>query len=265
MADEVLLHIRNVNLTLGGTHILRGVNGEIKKVVGHGQVVGLLGPSGIGKTQMFRVLSGLQAPTSGTITINTHEVAVHAGLVGVVAQDYQLFRHYTVKKNLLIGAKQGDLTEAEGKDKITALLNRFDLTDKMDLYPKELSGGQRQRIAIAQQVLCSKHFLLMDEPFSGLDPLMLDEVCNMITEVANMDGLNTIIVVTHDIRAAIKVADTLWLMGRDRDKDNKIIPGAYIKYEYDLKARGLAYHPELSATQKFTDFAKEIKDQFKTL
>ena len=94
------------------------------------------------------------------------------------------------------------------------LLNEFELADKYNLYPAQLSGGQRQRCAIIQQILCSEHFLLMDEPFSGLDLIMLEKTCELIAKVADMDDLNTIIVVTHDVTAACSVADHLWLMGR---------------------------------------------------
>ena len=100
-----------------------------------------------------------------------------------------------------------------------ALLKEFELEDKFNLYPAQLSGGQRQRCAIIQQILCSEHFLLMDEPFSGLDLLMLEKTCELITKVADMDDLNTIIVVTHDVTAACSVADHLWLMGRDSRRE----------------------------------------------
>ena len=92
-------------------------------------------------------------------------------------------------------------------------LKEFDLADKFNLYPVLLSGGQRQRCAIIQQILCSEHFLLMDEPFTGLDLIMLEKTCELIQKVADMDDLNTIIVVTHDVTAACAVADHLWLMG----------------------------------------------------
>jgi ABC-type nitrate/sulfonate/bicarbonate transport system ATPase subunit len=101
------------------------------------------------------------------------------------------------------------------------------MLDCSQLYPAQISGGQRQRIAIAQQLLCSEHFLLMDEPFSGLDLVMEAKVCELINEIACLDELNPIIVVTHDVTAAATVADHLWLMGRDRGASGNIIPGAH--------------------------------------
>src|SRR5256884_4871141 len=113
-------------------------------------------------------------------------------------------------------------------EKVLKYLRRLDMVDQAQLYPAQISGGQRQRIAIAQQLLCSDHFLLMDEPFSGLDVIMEAKVCELINEIACLDELNTIIVVTHDVTAAASVADHIWLMGRDRDERGTIIPAARI-------------------------------------
>jgi polar amino acid transport system ATP-binding protein/sulfate transport system ATP-binding protein len=145
------------------------------------------------------------------------------------------------------------------------LLKRFGLGSHAKRYPVQLSGGQRQRVAIAQQLLCSDHFLLMDEPFSGLDPLMVDEVVRLITEVGSMDEENTIIVVTHDIPAAISVADTLWLMGRERDEQGNIIPGARIVSTYDLIERGLAWQTNVTQLPEFAQCVREVRDRFRQL
>jgi ABC-type nitrate/sulfonate/bicarbonate transport system ATPase subunit len=262
---NTVLRIEDVSLTFGTTQILRDVNGKIDDIVGHGQVVGLLGPSGIGKTQLFNILAGLRKPTTGRVLINDTGTPVTAGAVGVVGQKYPLIPHKTVIKNLVFAGTQSGKSKVDAKAKSLELLERFKLADRANYYPVQLSGGQRQRIAIAQQMLCSEHFLLMDEPFSGLDPLMNDEVCALISEVANMDELNTIIVVSHDLRSAIKVADTLWLMGRGRDDAGNIIPGAYIKKTYDLIERNLAWRPEISKTVGFLEFSNEVKEEFKLL
>ena len=155
--------------------------------------------------------------------------------------------------------------KVEAKEKSFHMLGRFGLQDRTSLYPEQLSGGQRQRVAIAQQLLCSEHFLLMDEPFSGLDPIMKDKVCELITEVASAHELNTIIVVSHDISATISIADTLWLMGRDIGADGKIIPGAKLKYVYDLAEKGLAWHPDIQLMPRFSDLVREVKEKFRIL
>ena len=139
------------------------------------------------------------------------------------------------------------------------------LADQIRKYPAELSGGQRQRVAIAQQLLCSEHFLLMDEPFSGLDILMIERVCQMLKEISCAHEHNTIVVVSHDIHATACIADTLWVMGRDRDAQGNIIPGAFIKYSFDLCERGLAWSKDIKKNPDFMKLINEIRDLFITL
>ncbi len=266
---NALLKIDNVSLEYDGRPILKNVSAEIKNIVRadrpQGQVVGFLGPSGIGKTQLFRIIAGLNAPTSGRVTINGLDRPVTAGEVGVVAQDYPLFEHRTVMSNLILAAARKEKNEKTARDKVLQYLKDFDLIDKAHLYPVQLSGGQRQRCAIIQQILCSDHFLLMDEPFSGLDLLMLEKTCELIQKGSNMDELNTIIVVTHDITAAASVADHLWLMGRDQDARGNPLPGSHIVETYDLIERDLCWHPEIITQPRFVEFVREVKDRFRGL
>jgi len=145
----------------------------------------------------------------------------------------------------MLAAAQKEKDNKVAHDKVIQYLNDFELIDKARLYPVQLSGGQRQRCAIIQQILCSDHFLLMDELFSGLDLLMLERTCALIQKVANMHELNTIIVVTHDVTAAASVADHLWLMGRDHDAQGNPLPGSHIVETYDLIERDLCWHSEI--------------------
>lgn len=221
---DTLLSLKNIGLSFGEKLVLRDINAIIPDLPNQGQIVALLGPSGIGKTQLFRMIGGLNPPTVGEILITGEQRKVITGEVGVVAQSYPLFQHRTVMSNLKLAA---DLSSnpKERLDKIKFYLDKFQITHIADKFPLEISGGQKQRTAIVQQLLCSDHFLLMDEPFSGLDVLMVDEVCNIIRIVADLDELNTLILITHDIKAAIAVSDELWMIGREPDK-----PGATLKY-----------------------------------
>lgn len=187
------------------------------------------------------------------------------GIVGMVAQNYPLFRHRTVMGNLLVALEHSSLSKKDREKKALEYLDTFKLSERADFYPSQLSGGQRQRIAIIRELLCSEHFLVMDEPFTGLDPLMKDAVCELIHKVASLDEKNTIFVVAHDIAALVQIADTLWLFGRDRDESGAPIPGATINKQYNLIERGLAWKPSISSTPEFAEFVKEVKEQFKTL
>jgi polar amino acid transport system ATP-binding protein/sulfate transport system ATP-binding protein len=267
--SNVILKAENISLTLGGNPILKDLDVEIKDVTQPGQttgqIVGFLGPSGVGKTKFFEILAGLLEPTTGQVLLGTPLKPVGVGMVGVVQQNYPLFGHRTVASNLMVAARKLYKTEAEAKERMAYLLERFKLTDKQNLYPIQLSGGQRQRIAIAQQLLSSEHFLLLDEPFSGLDVNMIDEVSELICEIAHLNEVNTVIVISHDIDATAAVADTLWLMGRDRDANDQVIPGARIKHSYDLIDIGLYNQPDIIDKPAFRALVKEIRDLFHTL
>ncbi|ABF43319.1 ABC transporter, ATPase subunit [Candidatus Koribacter versatilis Ellin345] len=266
---KTLLKVESVTLEYDGRPILKNVNAEVRDVIVpgriQGQVVGFLGPSGCGKTSLFRIIAGLNEPTSGRVTVNGLDRPVRAGEVGVVAQSYPLFEHRTVMSNLMLAAQQKESSASAAKDKVMSYLREFELEDKYNLYPAQLSGGQRQRCAIIQQILCSEHFLLMDEPFSGLDLLMLEKTCELIAKVANMDELNTIIVVTHDVTAACSVADHIWLMGRDTDAAGNKVPGSRIMKEYNLIDMDLCWHPGIITSSKFTEFVREVKEDFRKL
>ncbi len=264
--DETLLSIADVSLTLGGNSILRGVTAEVRNIrrpgLNQGQVVALLGPSGVGKTQLFKILAGLQSANHGQVLVTEKLIPVKAGMVGVVPQQYTLFRHRTILGNLVVAACERGHSADEAKKRAREYLVRFGLADKELAYPAQLSGGQRQRVAIIQQLLSSEHFLLMDEPFSGLDPLMKDQVCKLISEVASSNELSTIIVTTHDIESAVAIADTVWLMGRIRDEKGKSL-GAHIITKYDLIEAGLAWQTDIQYSPKFHEMVNVIKTEFK--
>jgi len=266
---NTLLKIDNVSLEYDGRPVLSGVTAEVKDIIVpgriQGQVVGILGPSGCGKTTLFRIIAGLHAPTSGRVTVNGFDRPVRAGEVGVVAQSYPLFEHRTVLGNLMLAATRKDKDSRVAREKVMAYLKEFELEDKYNLYPAQLSGGQRQRCAIIQQILCSEHFLLMDEPFSGLDLIMLEKTCELISKVSNMDDLNTIIVVTHDVTAACSVADHLWLMGHEPGSDGVTPPGSRIVKQYNLIDRDLCWKPGIITTAPFNNFVREVKEEFRRL
>lgn len=268
---EGLLHVDKLNLSYGQKLILRDVDLQIKNIVrpnmNQGQVVALLGPSGVGKTQLFRCIAGLHKPTGGRVVLGDPTAdgqaskvlpVVKAGDVGVVFQNYPLLKHRTIWSNLKLAASRHGVND----EHIDKLLTRFNLMDKKKQYPHELSGGQRQRIAIIQQMLCNTHFILMDEPFSGLDVKMKHEVCRFIQEVAEVDELNTTIFTTHDIETACMIADTVWVMGYDKDQNGQNIPGARVVQTFNLIERGLAWNPQALSHPNFIPTVREIMALF---
>jgi polar amino acid transport system ATP-binding protein/sulfate transport system ATP-binding protein len=263
---EVLLTIDHVDADRGDRPVLRDVDVTIRNVVrpdvtGQGQVVGVLGPSGVGKTTLFRILAGLDAPARGRVLVGAAQEPVRPGRVGVVGQAYPLFEHRSVLGNLRVAARRRGWSRTRIDDEARALLARFELADRADAWPAELSGGERQRVAIAQQLLCGHTFILLDEPFSGLDPRNRARTCALIAEVAGLAEHNTVVVVTHDLRDAVKVADTLWLLDRDPAAPDG---GSTIVATYDLVERGLAWHAEIDRTPAFAALVRELEDRFAT-
>ncbi len=266
--NDVLLKVDAIAQNLGGNQILEGVTFEIedrqRPGIVTGQIVALLGPSGVGKTRLIRLIAGLDRPDRGSI-VGPEGKPMLQGETGVVFQNYPLLRHRTVYGNLLVAGAAAGLAHAEAKKRADAMLARFGLEGRAGFYPAQLSGGQRQRAAIAQQLVRQSRFVLMDEPFSGLDPATLDATMRLMVEVANMDELNTIIVVTHDIRSALIVCDTLFLLGRDRDPSGRVASGARIQKTYDLVAMGLAWREHVELEPEFTAVEREIKGRFAAL
>jgi ABC-type nitrate/sulfonate/bicarbonate transport system ATPase subunit len=282
---DTLLDVRDVSMVYGDNVVLRDVSFQIKDIVRpgktQGQVNALLAPSGTGKTQLFRCIAGLQVPTNGEVFLNRHDCTadgkavvddkgqpilkpVTVGSVGVVAQDYPLFNHLSVWDNLMMAAEI-KMNKAAATEKVEALLQRFGLSERRTFYPQALSGGQRQRVAIIQQMVCNGKLLLMDEPFSGLDIIMKEEVQNLISDVAASDEWNSVIVTTHDIQSAIAVADTILLLGKERKPNGEIVPGAYIKHTYNLMDLGLTWHPDIASLPAFAELEREIKARFREL
>ena len=265
---EALISIIGVKLKLGDNQVLDGVDLVVRDRVRSGQVTGqvvsLLGPSGVGKTRLLRIIAGLDAPDAGAV-LGPKGVPLHAGSVGVVFQDYPLLRHRTALGNLIIAGQAGGLHADAAHKRAQHLLKRFGLDGRQRHYPAQLSGGQRQRVAIAQQLMVPRALLLMDEPFSGLDPVASTEVMALISEVAHMDEFNTIMLVTHDLRAAMAVSDTLFVLGRERDAQTQPRSGARVRATYDLVARGLAWHSDVEDLPAFTALARDLRALFPRL
>ena len=253
-----LLSVENVNLSYGEKVILTNINLTIKDIVREegpitGQVVSLLGKSGIGKTQLLMMIAAMVKPISGRILVTDKQLETKPGLVGMVLQTYPLFEHRTLLSNIEMVCKD--------KDKIEYYLNEFDILKHKDKWIKDLSGGQKQRTAIVQQILSSDGFILLDEPFSGLDPVATDKLSKMILKVANQNENNTVIISSHILEPALSISDSVYILGAN-EGENK---GASIKYFLNLAAMGLSWDVEIEKNEKFINLLYQVREIFKTL
>jgi NitT/TauT family transport system ATP-binding protein len=248
----------------GGTLVvLKDFSLHIRDIKDKPQVVSLLGPSGAGKTTALRIIAGLDKPTEGCVMLSEGEGQplreVRVGDVGVVFQRYPLFDDLNVLNNLVVPALRAGMPKQEARDKALRLLDDFDMVKQGLAWPLQLSGGQRQRVAILQQLMQDRHFIILDEPFSGLDPVNITTVIELIARTANQHSRNTFVIVTHDVTSALIVSDTVYLLGRERDAKGNPVPGARVMKQYDLIAEGLAYQPHIEDLPRFSEIRKEIK------
>jgi len=180
-----------------------------------GEIVSLVGPSGCGKTTLLRLAAGVERPSAGSILINEREVAggsfepPERRGVGLMFQDFALFPHLSNLANVMFGLKW--LPNAEAEREARAALDRVGLAKYADLYPHMLSGGEQQRVALARAVAPRPSVLLMDEPFSGLDRRLRDQVREEILHVLRESHV-TCVIVTHDAEEAMLLADRIALM-----------------------------------------------------
>ena len=199
-------------------------HGEIKALAGcsltikKGEVVAIIGASGSGKSTFLRCLNMLEEPTSGHIYFDGVDLAdkkvdinLHRRKMGMVFQHFNLFPHMTVLQNIMLAPVYLKLkTKAEAKAKALELLKRIGLEDKANEYPNMLSGGQKQRIAIVRALAMEPEVMLFDEPTSALDPEMVNEVLDLMRELAK--GGMTMAVVTHEMGFAREVASRVIFM-----------------------------------------------------
>ncbi|MEI7027946.1 sulfate/molybdate ABC transporter ATP-binding protein [Paenibacillus sp. y28] len=191
---------------------------DVSFTVGQGKLIGLLGPSGGGKTTILRMLAGLEQPDSGDIYIHgkrVNDVPPQERGIGFVFQNYALFRHMSVYDNIAFGLTVQRRSKAEIKARVTELLELTGLTGLERRLPSQLSGGQRQRVAFARALAPEPQLLLLDEPFAAIDAKVRKELRTWLREMINRVGITTIFV-THDQEEAVEVADEIIIVNQGR-------------------------------------------------
>lgn len=188
-----------------------------------GEFICILGPSGCGKSTLLNAVAGFSLPSSGKLIANDREVTAPGPDRAMVFQEYALFPWMTVAENIAFGLEIKNLPKIATRARVAALLEKFQLTDFRDRYPKDLSGGMRQRVAIARSLALDSPMLLMDEPFGALDALTRVALQVELLRIW-MEFKNTIIFVTHSIQESILLADRVVVMTYRPGTIKKIVP-----------------------------------------
>lgn len=204
-----MLEIKQLTKTYNTNTIFKALNLS----VADGEVLSIVGPSGIGKTTLIKILAGLETADAGEVRLNGEQLAIDGtcadAKVGLIFQDFNLFPNYTVIENIMLAPiNVSRLSRDAAKAKATALLATLGMTDKVDLYPYQLSGGQKQRVAIARALAMDPKILAYDEPTSGLDEASTKQVAEVV-KTLKAQGV-TQLIITHDQPFAEMVSDRVF-------------------------------------------------------
>lgn len=233
-----IIELRHVDKHFGDLHVLK----DVSLSVGKGEVVVVIGPSGSGKSTLCRVINRLETIDSGEILIEGkplpqegRELAAMRAELGMVFQSFNLFAHMSILQNVTLGPVEVlGLSKAEAEQRAMELLDRVGVASQANKVPAQLSGGQQQRVAIARSLAMHPKAMLFDEPTSALDPEMINEVLDVMVDLARQ-GM-TMIVVTHEMNFARRVADRVVFMA-----DGAIVeegaPDAFFDHPQSQRAR----------------------------
>ncbi len=213
---DFLLRTEGIQKIYGGRAVVKGVNINVRA----GEIVGLLGPNGAGKTTSFYMIVGLVPPTAGAVFFKDHEVTyepMHRRArmgMGYLAQEPSVFRQLTVEDNMMAIAETLDLTSKERSEKCDYLLEDLGLTKLRANKAFTLSGGERRRLEIARALITQPSFLMLDEPFSGVDPKAVNDVQDIIVALQSK-GLG-ILITDHNVRETLSVCHRAYLICEGR-------------------------------------------------
>ena len=241
-----VIELRHVEKHYGALHVLKDINLKVDR----GEVLVVIGPSGSGKSTLCRTINRLETIDSGEILIEGEplpqegkELARTRAELGMVFQQFNLFAHKTILDNVTLGPIEVlGMSKADAEKRAMELLERVGVAEQAGKVPAQLSGGQQQRVAIARSLAMNPKAMLFDEPTSALDPEMINEVLDVMTELAR--GGMTMVVVTHEMNFARRVAGRVIFMA-----DGAIVETGSPDEFFD--------HPQ---TQRARDFLNSIKE-----
>jgi lipopolysaccharide export system ATP-binding protein len=207
-----LLETKGLAKSYDGRQVVKGVDITVKR----GEIVGLLGPNGAGKTTTFYMIVGIVSPNKGTIVFDNHEItnmAIHERAsfgIGYLAQEPSIFRKLTVEENINAILETLSLSRPERKRRLASLLEELNIAHLAKNKAYTLSGGERRRLEITRALVTNPSFILLDEPFSGIDPIVVNEAQEIIKEL-KAKGLG-ILLTDHNVRETLAITDRAYLI-----------------------------------------------------
>ena len=198
------------------TYKERNVVNKVSIHVDQGQIVGLLGPNGAGKTTTFYMIVGIEHPSDGSIFIDDHDITglpIHTRAaygIGYLPQEASIFRKLTVEENLLAMLETTSLSRKEQKKKAESLMEEFTITKLRDRLGIQLSGGERRRVEIARCLVMDPAFILLDEPFAGIDPLAVNDIQDIISHLKGR-GIG-VLITDHNVRETLSIVDKAYIL-----------------------------------------------------
>ena len=206
------LEVKDLQKTIKKTNIIKGISLEVKS----GEVVGLLGPNGAGKTTTFYMICGLISPTSGSVFLDGADVTkvplhkrAHMG-IGYLPQESSIFKDLSVEENLLLGAEILYKDEAVREKKVNEMLNLLNIEPIRLRKGVSLSGGERRRCEIARSLIITPTFLLLDEPFAGVDPIAVSDIQSIVRDLKKL-GIG-VLITDHNVRETLAICDRAYVI-----------------------------------------------------
>jgi len=241
--DLAMLKAKNITKYYQKQKVIEGINLEIHK----GELVCLLGVSGIGKTTLFQILSGLERPDEGSVYLNNEDVTGVTGKMSYMQQKDLLLPFETIVDNVAIPLTLRGVSKKEARETALSFFIEFGLEGCERKYPSQLSGGMRQRAALLRSYLFSDQVMLLDEPFNSLDVITKAAMQQWFVQIMKKHG-TTVLLITHDVDEAILLSDRIYIMSGS--------PG---KITHELSMNGENKDdPEFSTSFRFVEFKKHI-------
>jgi lipopolysaccharide export system ATP-binding protein len=242
----MILRAENIQKTYGSRQVVKGISLEVKQ----GEIIGLLGPNGAGKTTSFYMIVGMIQPNGGKIFLNDEDVTSYPMYkraqkgIGYLAQEASVFRKLSVEDNIMSVLQFTELSRKEQKMKLESLIEEFNIGHVRKNRGDLLSGGERRRTEIARCLASDPNFILLDEPFAGVDPIAVEDIQSI---VAHLKDRNIGILITdHDVQATLAITDRTYLMyqggilkeGIPKDlAEDELVRKVYLGQDFELKQK----------------------------